>query len=63
MDVISQYHDSEIIHCILTLECNLFSCFLVLGFKAQQRRILLQMQFDLHLNIINYLLITMQQKL
>ncbi len=58
MDAISKYHDSKIIHgqyisilfpffknivCILTLECNLFSCFLVLSFKAQQRRLLLQM--------------------
>jgi hypothetical protein len=56
MDAISKYHDSKIIHvqyisiliyifknivCILTLECNLFSCFLVLGFGAQQRRLLL----------------------
>jgi hypothetical protein len=56
MDAISKYHDSEIIHgryisillkkfknivCILTLECNLFFCFLVLGFKAQQRKLLL----------------------
>jgi hypothetical protein len=78
MDAISKYHDFEIIHgqyisifflffknivCILTLECNLFSCFLVLNFKAQQRRLLLQMQFDLHLNIVNHLLITMQPKL
>jgi hypothetical protein len=78
MDAISKYHNSEIIHgryisifffnfknivCILTLECNLFFCFLVLGFEAQQRRLLLQMQFDLRLNIINYLLITMQPKL
>jgi len=31
--------------------------------KAQQRRILLQMQFDLHLNIMKYLFIIMQQKL
>ena len=78
MDPISKYHDSEIIHgryisiliyifknivCILTLECNLFSCFLVLSFKAQQRRLLLQMQFDLCLSIVNYLSITMQPKL
>jgi hypothetical protein len=78
MDAISKYHDSKIIHgryisifffnfknivCILTLECNLFSCFLVLGFEAQQRRLLLQMQFDLCLSIVNYLLITMQPKL
>jgi hypothetical protein len=54
MDAISKYHDSEIIHgwyisifflfkrnivYILTLECNLFFCFLVLGFEAQQRRL------------------------
>jgi hypothetical protein len=78
MDAISKYHDSKIIHgryisilkkkkknivCILTLECNLFSCFLVLGFEAQQRRLLLQMQFDLCLSIVNYLFITMQPKL
>jgi hypothetical protein len=78
MDVISKYHDSKIIHgqyisifyfifknivCILTLECNLFFCFLVLGFEAQQRRLLLQMQFDLRLSIVNYLFITMQPKL
>ncbi len=74
MDGISKYHNSEIIHgwyisifiyflknivYILTLECNLFFCFIVLRFGAQQRRLLLQMQFDLCLNIINYLLITM----
>ncbi len=55
MDAISKYHDSEIIHgryisilkkiknivCILTLECNLFFCFLMLCFEAQQRRLLL----------------------
>jgi len=50
MDVISKYHNFEIIHgryisiliyvfknivCILTLECNLFFCFFVLGFRAQ----------------------------
>jgi hypothetical protein len=78
MDAISKYHDSEIIHgwyisifffnfknivCILTLECNLFFCFLVLGFEAQHKRLLLQMQFDLRLSIVNYLLITMQLKL
>jgi hypothetical protein len=78
MDVISKYHDSKMIHgryisilifffknivCILTLESNLFSCFLVLSFEAQQKRFFLQMQFDLHLSIVNYLLITMQQKL
>jgi hypothetical protein len=78
MDAISKYHNSEIIHgryisiliyifenivCILTLECNLFFYFLVLNFGAQQRKLLLQMQFDLHLSIVNYLLITMQQKL
>jgi len=51
------------IFCILTLECNFFSCFLVLSFEVQQRRLLLQMQFDLHLSIVNYLLITMQPKL
>jgi hypothetical protein len=54
MDAISKYHDFKIIHgwyisiliyikknivCILTLECNLFFCFLVLGFSAQQRRL------------------------
>jgi hypothetical protein len=44
---------------ILTLDCNLFFCFIVLRFGARQRRLLLQMQFDLCLNIINYLLITM----
>ncbi len=49
--------------CILTLECNFFFCFLVLGFEAQQRRLLLQMQFNLRLSIVNYLLITMQPKL
>jgi hypothetical protein len=58
MDAISKYHDFEIIHgwyisiliyifknivYILTLECNLFFCFLVLGFRAQQRMLLLQM--------------------
>jgi hypothetical protein len=74
MDAISKYHDSKIIHgryisiliyifkniiCILTLECNFFFNFLVLGFRAQQRRLLLQMQFDLRLSIVNYLLITM----
>jgi hypothetical protein len=78
MDVISKYDNSEIIHgqyisifffnfknivCILTLECNLFFCFFVLGFEAQQRRLLMQMQFDLRLSIVNYLLITMQPKL
>jgi hypothetical protein len=78
MDAISKYHNFEIIHgqyisilflflknivCILTLECNLVFCFLVLGFEAQQRRLLLQMQFDLRLSIVNYLLITMQPKL
>jgi hypothetical protein len=78
MDALSKYHDSEVIHgryisilfknlknvvCILTLECNLFFCFLVLGFEAQQRRLLLQMQFNLRLSIVNYLLITMQPKL
>jgi hypothetical protein len=31
-------------------------CFFVLGLKAQQKRLLLQMQFDLHLSIVNYLL-------
>jgi hypothetical protein len=50
MDAISKYHDSKIIHgqyisiliyifkniiCILTLECNIYFCFLVLGFGAQ----------------------------
>jgi hypothetical protein len=49
--------------CILTLESNLFFCFFVLGFGAQQTRLLLQMQFDLHLSIVNYLLHIMQQKL
>jgi hypothetical protein len=34
----------------------------MLGFRAQQRRILLQMQFNLCLSIVNYLLISMQQK-
>jgi hypothetical protein len=78
MDVISKYHYSEIIHgwyisilificlnivCILTLECNFFFVFFVLGFEAQQRKLLLQMQFDLRLSIINYLFITMQPKL
>jgi hypothetical protein len=78
MDATSKYYDSKIIHgqyisifiyilkiivCILTLECNLFFCFLVLGFGAQQRRLLLQIQFNLHLSIVNYLFITMQQKL
>jgi hypothetical protein len=77
MDAIPKYHNSEIIHgqyisiiyiyiyniiCILTSEYNLFFCFLVLGFGAQQRRFLLQMQFDLRLSIVNYLFITMQQK-
>jgi len=37
-------------------------CFFVLGFGAQQRKLLLQMQFDLCLNIVNYLLITMYPK-
>jgi hypothetical protein len=70
MDVLSKYHDYEITHgryisidinivCTLTLECNLFSCFLALSFEAQQRRLLLQMQFDLRVSIVNYLLITM----
>jgi hypothetical protein len=77
MDAISKYLDFEIIHgryisifkikikivCILTLESNLFFYFLVLGFEAQQRRLLLKMQFDLHLSIVNYLFITMQLKL
>jgi hypothetical protein len=78
MDAISKYHDSEIIHgwyisiffllkkniiYILTLESILFFCFLVLGSEAQQRRLLLQMQFELHLSIVNYLLITMLPKL
>jgi len=78
MDAISKYHNSKIIHgryisilfkkkknivCILTLECNLYFCFLMLGFGAQQKKILLQMQFDLCLSIVNYLFITMQQKL
>jgi hypothetical protein len=76
MDAISKYYDFEIIHgryisiyiyiyivCILTLENNLFSYFLVLGFEAQQRRLWLQMQFNLCLSIINYLLVIMQQKL
>jgi hypothetical protein len=48
--------------CILTLESN-FILFFVLGFGAQQRRLLLHMQFNLRLNIINYLFIIMQQKL
>jgi len=77
MDAISKYHNSEFIHgwyisiliyifknivCILTWECSFFFCFLLLGFEAQQKRLVLQMQFDLHLSIVNYLLITMQQK-
>jgi hypothetical protein len=35
----------------------------MLGFGAQERTLLLQMQFDFRLSVVNYLLITMQQKL
>jgi hypothetical protein len=51
--------------CIFTLEFNFYFYFyfFVLGFEAQQKRLLLHMQFDLRLTIINYLLIIMQQKL
>jgi hypothetical protein len=37
--------------------------FFMLSFEAQQKRFLLHMQFNLRLNIVNYLLIIMQQKL
>jgi hypothetical protein len=78
MDAISKYHDSKIIHgwyihayiyflkhCLhLNIGISfVFFVFFVLGFEAQQRRLLLQMQFDLRLSIVNYLFITMQQKL
>jgi len=38
----------------------LFYLLFVLGFEAQQRRLLLQMQFNLRLNTVNYLLSIMQ---
>jgi len=43
--------------CILTLES--FFLFFLLGYMAQRRKLLLQMQFNLHLSIVNYLLIIM----
>jgi len=52
------FHIYNIVY-ILTLECNFFVCFLMLSFEAQQRRLLLQMEFDLRLNTVNYLFITM----
>ncbi len=58
------YSIYKIYVCILTLEFNFIVIYLfLLGFGAQQRRLLLWMQFDLHLGIINYLLIIMRQKL
>jgi hypothetical protein len=48
--------------CILTLEFNLVFVFFGVRLWGATKDVLLQMQFDLCLNIVNYLFI-MQQKL
>jgi hypothetical protein len=58
MDVISKYHDSEIIYgWYISILIFFLFLYIVCNYRAQQKRLLLQMQFNLHLNIINYLFI------